>query len=57
LSGQKNCHPYYAKYLIEKGINSSKEIKKIFSSIPLENKHYFDERVIENLCNDYSGFL
>ena len=49
LAAINNCHPNYAKYLIDKGIESVDIIDEILSAIPEKNKTNYDIAVIEKL--------
>lgn len=48
LSGLNNCHPDYAKYLINKSL-SYERINEILQKIPLENKTMYNENIIRHL--------
>lgn len=48
LGAINHCHPNYAKYLSEKNI-PTKDMIKIFQSIPNDKKSVFDKELIEKL--------
>lgn len=50
LSAIYNCHPNYAKFLIDRNILSAPEAEKILQAIPRANKNLFDDKLIKNLC-------
>ena len=51
LSAKNNCHPNYGKFLADKNL-STKEIDKILSLIPDENRSVYEKNIIEGLLNE-----
>lgn len=49
IASSNTCHPNYAQYLIEKQSLSMKQINSILTSIPPDEKHIFNRRLIEKL--------
>jgi len=54
LSASFDCHPNYAKYLIDKNTNHIVGVQKVLARIPDKDKFSFDKDLIEKL---YMSFL
>lgn len=55
LSGLYGCHPYYAKFLINKNVAYEK-MDEILKAIPDDKKSIYDENIIENSLRDVNFF-
>ena len=49
LSAAKNCHPNYASNLLAKQSLRARSIGILLDQIPVNEKHIFDEKLIENI--------
>ena len=49
LSAFYNCHPSYAKYLIDKNTNHIVGVRKVLENIPKEKRQTYDAALIEKL--------
>ena len=54
LSASLDCHPNYASYLVNKKSNHIADIFKVLENLPLENRGTFNEKVVNQL---YQNFL
>ena len=54
LSASLDCHPNYASYLVNKKTTHIADIQKVLEKIPLNKRVSFDERVVDDL---YQQFL
>lgn len=52
LSASYNCHPNYAKYLVNKNTNHIVGVKKVLASIPEMRRSSYDASLIEKLYID-----
>lgn len=50
ITAKNNCHPNYAKYLIDNKIKSIETIIEILNSIPNKNRGSYNKDIIESLC-------
>ena len=53
LSASLDCHPNYSSYLINKKTSHISNIAKILSKIPEKEKSSFNEKLIENLYEEF----
>lgn len=53
LSAEHNCHPNYAKFLVEKNNLTLKQMDEIFSMIESKKKNEYDKNYIESLYLSY----
>jgi hypothetical protein len=54
LSASSDCHPNYASYLVDKKTTHIAEVHEVLEKIPLDKRVSFDERVVDDL---YQQFL
>lgn len=55
ISGECNCHPNYATFLVNKNTLTIKNIQFILKDIPEEKKVEFDKEYIEKLYIDFNS--
>lgn len=53
LSGGYNLHRTYAEFLLEKGRLKTKDIRAILASIPANERVIYNQKLIEEMYNDY----
>ncbi|XOI99623.1 aldolase catalytic domain-containing protein [Paenibacillus polymyxa] len=55
LAAIHNCHPNYATFLINKKTLQVNLIAKILTSIPIENRELYDNKLVEQLYLDFQA--
>ena len=53
LSASLDCHPNYASYLVNKKSNHIADIFKVLENLPLENRGTFNEKVVNQLYQNF----
>lgn len=53
LAAFNGCHPDYAGFLAEKGVNVSDDVNDILKRIPPSEKFVFDKKLIEKIYTDF----